>query len=125
MASPVTAFKAITTRVAYHATTALAPYEGAQWSATGKLEKADGTRPFAGIVEYGTDIADGVVTVVRGIFPAKAGVANIAVGDAVTFANGALVTATTAALGIAVSAGTEVGDLVGVAIYESPVPVQP
>lgn len=64
-----TAFEAITTRVAWKAAAAVAKYHGVQISTAGKYEKATGTRPFVGIVEYGTDTADDMITVVEGIFP--------------------------------------------------------
>ena len=62
-----TAFEAITKRLAYYTDAAIDKYYGVQWGADGKLEKADGTRPFAGIVEYGTDAANQMATVVAGI----------------------------------------------------------
>lgn len=67
-----TAFEAITSRQAWHAAEALPKYYAVMVDTNGKLAKADGTRPFVGIVQYGAEAADDVATVVRGSFPAIA-----------------------------------------------------
>ena len=117
-----TAFEAITKHLAYYTDAAIDKYFGVQWGADGKLEVADGTRPFAGIVEYGTEAADQIATVVTGIYPGIASTANLAAGTYVKFTAGKLVTAAsgTTALGITLSAGTAIGDLVGVALFDAP-----
>lgn len=69
------AFEAITTRKSWYAGEKLSAYTGVQYGTAGKFVKADGTRPFAGIVQYGCDAADEMVTVVDGMFPAVASVA--------------------------------------------------
>ena len=117
-----TAFEAITKRLAYYTNAAIAKYHGVQWAADGTLELADGTKPFAGIVEYGTDAANEMATVVMGIFPGIAKEANLAKGTYVTFEDGLLVKATsgTAALGITLSAGSKANDLVGVSLFDAP-----
>lgn len=79
----MTAFEAITTRVAWYAGEAISKYYAAEYGTGGKLVKATGDGQFAGIVEYGADAADKMVTVVKGVFP---GVASgiITAGDKVT-----------------------------------------
>lgn len=78
----MTAFEAITTRQAWYAAEKIGDHTGVQFAADGRFEKADGTRPFAGIVQYGCDAADQMITVVKGAFPAIAG-DTIAAGDLV------------------------------------------
>lgn len=78
-----TAFEAITTRQAWFASEVLTKYEAAMIGADGKYAKADGTGQFAGIVQYGAEAADRMVTVVKGTFPALAAV-EITAGDKVT-----------------------------------------
>lgn len=78
-----TAFEAITSRQAWHAAEALPKYYAVMINADGKLAKADGTRPFVGIVQYGAEAADDVATVVRGSFPAIA-TTEILAGDLLT-----------------------------------------
>lgn len=115
-----TAFEAVTTRQAWYASVALAKYDAAQHAADGRFEKADGTRPFAGIVQYGTDKAGDMATVVRGTFP---GVANAAVtaGAVVMTVAGKFAVATTGktAVGIALTAAAA-GELFAVSILETP-----
>jgi hypothetical protein len=81
------AYEAITSRQVGYAAAALPKYYGVQFSTAGKFEKADGSRPFAGIIQYGSEAADVVVTVVKGDFPAIATEA-IDAGDLVTIATG-------------------------------------
>ena len=87
-----------------------------------ELTDVSGNFKFAGIVEYGTDAANEMATVVMGIFPGIAKEANLAKGTYVTFEDGLLVEATsgTAALGITLSAGSKANDLVGVSLFDAP-----
>lgn len=82
-----TAFEAITSRQAWHAAGALPKYYAAMIDAEGKLAKADGTRPFIGIVQYGAAAEDDVATVVKGSFPAI-GSEEISAGDLLTLDSG-------------------------------------
>jgi len=66
------AFESITTRKSWYAGEALSAYTGVQYGTDGRFAKADGTRPFAGIVQYGCDAAGEMVTVVDGMFPTTA-----------------------------------------------------
>ena len=63
-----TAFEAITKRQAYYSAQKLDKYYGVQWSTSGRLEPADGSRPFAGVVEYGTDDAEQMDVIILIIF---------------------------------------------------------
>lgn len=83
-----TAFEAVTSRQSWYAAEAVAKYYAVQYDTDGKFEKADGTRPFAGIVQYGAEAADDMITVVKGDFPAIAQEA-ITAGSLVTIASGA------------------------------------
>lgn len=67
-----TAFEAITTRQSWYAAGAISKYNAVMIDAEGKYAKADGTRPFVGIVEYGSDAEDDMITVVKGAYPALA-----------------------------------------------------
>lgn len=78
-----TAFESITTRKSWYAGEALSKYTGVMYKTDGTLIKATGSRPFAGIVEYGADAAGDMVTVVDGAYPAIAA-APIAAGALVT-----------------------------------------
>lgn len=121
MASPNTTFEAITKRMAYYTNAAISKYYGVQWNSDGLLELADGTKPFAGIVEYGADAAGQLATTVMGIYPGIASTADMPKGAYISFKDGKLVTVTSGtALGITVSAGTKVDDLVGVALFDAP-----
>lgn len=118
-----TAFEAITTRQAWYASQQLDKYTAVMLGADGKYAKADGTRPFAGIVQYPADKAGDMCTVVRGTFPGIAAEAITAgayvkvdagqfkVGDAAT------------AVGIALTAATGANELVAVNMLETPAPV--
>lgn len=118
MYRPDTAFQSITTRQAWYTATAIAPYHAVQWGTDSRLTLADGSGPFAGIVEYGTEAEDQIATVVTGIFPVAAA-EDIAVGDKITFTAGEAVKATGAAYGIAINKATK-GTLVGVALFNTP-----
>lgn len=115
-----TAFEAITKRQAYYTSAKIDKYYGVQWGTDGRLELADGTKPFAGVVEYGTDGADQMATIVMGIYPCIAGEANLAEGAYVKFQAGKVVKATDTAQGQLVSAGAKVDDLVGVVLFDAP-----
>ena len=65
-----TAFEAITTRQAWYASEAMDKYYAAEIGADGKYALATGVGQFAGIVQYGAEAADRMVTVVKGTFPA-------------------------------------------------------
>lgn len=78
-----TAFEAITTRLSWYAAEKIEKYQAVQFDTDGKFEVADGTRQFAGLVQYGAEEADLMATVVKGTFPAIADGA-IAAGDYVT-----------------------------------------
>lgn len=78
-----TAFEAITTRQAWYAAEVMGKYAAAEIGADGKYVLATGAGQFAGIVQYGAEAADRMVTVVKGTFPAVGSVA-IAAGDKVT-----------------------------------------
>lgn len=126
-----TAFEAITSRQAWHASTPVKRYYGVMLDATGQYALANGTRPFAGIVQYGAEAAGDVCTVVRGTFP-MAAAETIAAGDYVGVEDGMAVKATDAskAIGIALTPATvseDAGDddepiLVGVSMLESAPP---
>lgn len=117
-----TAYEAITSRTAWYAGAALTKYDAVMLNAAGKYVKADGTRPFAGIVEYGCDAADQVATVVRGIYP---GVANAAITAGAYLKCVAGKWAPTATvgdvvLGVALTAATASGETVSVQMLETP-----
>lgn len=80
-----TAFEAVTSRQSWYASAKLDKYYGVQFDTDGKFELADGTRPFAGIVQYGSETANEMITVVKGDFPAVAQEA-ITAGNLVTIA---------------------------------------
>ena len=77
------AYEMITARRSWYSAEAVAKYAGVQFDATGKLEKADGTGPFAGVVEYGSDEAGQIATVVYGDYPVVAS-GNVTVGAKIT-----------------------------------------
>ena len=112
------AYEMITVRLSHYAASALAKYEAVMIDVNGKYAKADGTRPFAGVVEYGVDAEDEMVTVVKGIYPIIAG-ADIAQGDLLTVLNGKVQTAlaTEQVIGVALTAGVT-GYLVSVQMVE-------
>lgn len=64
------AFEAITTKQAWYAAEELAKYDAVMYGSDGKYVKADGSNVFVGIVQYGAEAADRMVTVVKGTFPA-------------------------------------------------------
>lgn len=115
-----TAFEAITTRAAWYAGEALAKYDAVEFGAGGKYMKATGSAPFAGIVEYGCDLADQMVTVVRGAFPGVAAAAIVA-GDLVEVTEGKFQKqASGTAVGVALTPADSEGDLFTVNILETP-----
>lgn len=118
MYRPETAFQSITSRLAWYTDKAIEHYYAVQWGTDGRLTLADGTRPFAGIVEYGNNGADQMATIVTGIFPVVAGV-EITTGDMIAFTAGAAVKANGAAYGIALNDAKQ-GTLVGVALFATP-----
>lgn len=81
------AFESISTRIAWFASEKLERYQAVQYDADGNFEVADGTRQFAGIVQYGADEAGKMVTTVQGIYPAISDGA-IEAGDYVTISTG-------------------------------------
>lgn len=116
-----TAFEAITTRSAWYAGEALAKYDAVEYGAAGKFVKATGSKPFAGIVQYGCDEADQMATVVRGAFP---GVAEspVEAGDLVGVSAGKFKKASgSAAVGVALTPAKAADDLFTVQILETPV----
>lgn len=82
-----TAFEAVTSRQSWYAADVIAKYYAVQFDHDGKFEIADGGRPFAGIVQYGAEAADDMITVVKGDYPAIAQEA-ITAGSLVTIATG-------------------------------------
>lgn len=119
------AFDAITTRNAWYSGVALAQHEAVMYDAAGKYVKADGSRPFAGIVEYGCDAADQMVTVVRGVFSGIAASkitagAYLVLGTDTSAGCWAPTTTTgTAVIGIALTAATA-GETLAVQMLETP-----
>lgn len=114
-----TAFEAITTRQAWYAGEAVEKYDAVMIGTDGRYKKADGTRPFAGIVQYGAEEAGRMCTVVRGTFPGVAASA-IAAGDPLKVSAGKFAKQTTGeAVGIALTAGNT-DELVAVAMLETP-----
>jgi hypothetical protein len=59
------AYEQITSRLALPAKVLLEKYMGAQIASDGTLEKASGTRPFAGVVQYGNTAVGDFATVVQ------------------------------------------------------------
>lgn len=115
-----TAFEAITSRQAWYAGETVSKYDAVMFGTDGRYKLADGTRPFAGIVQYGADAAGEMCTVVRGTFPGVAS-AEIAEGALLTVTAGKFVTATTGvAIGVALTAAAAAGELVAVSMLETP-----
>ena len=114
------AFEMPSKRMAYYTSAAITKYLAVQWSTAGLLEVADGTKPFAGIVEYGTENANELATIVTGIYPVVAsGV--ITAGDYVSFTAGKAVKVTTGkAFGKAISTTAAADELVGVVTFDAP-----
>lgn len=114
-----TAFEAITTRQAWYAGEAVEKYDAVMIGTDGRYMKADGTRPFAGIVQYGAEEAGRMCTVVRGTFPGVA--ANtIAAGDPLKVTAGKFDKQTAGeAVGVALTAGNT-DELIAVAMLETP-----
>lgn len=115
------AYEMITSRTSHYSAGALVKYEPVMLDATGLYAKADGTKPFVGVVEYGVDGAGEMVTVVKGIFPMIAG-ADIAQGAALMVAAGKVVTAdatlaSVTVIGVALGVATT-GNLVSVHMIE-------
>lgn len=77
-----TAFEAITARQSWYASEDILANFGVQFDAAGQYAKADGSRPFAGVVQYGGKDGE-MITVVKGAFPARANEV-IEAGDMVT-----------------------------------------
>lgn len=77
------AFEAVTSRHAWYAAGEINKYSAVQYGADGKLELADGTGLFAGIVQYGAENAGEMITAVKGAFPAV-GSEDITEGDKLT-----------------------------------------
>ena len=114
-----TAFEAITTRQAWYAGEAVSTYDAVMIGADGRFMKADGTRPFAGIVQYGAEEADRMCTVVRGTFPGVAANA-IAAGDPLKVSAGQFDKQTAGeAVGVALTGG-KTGELIAVMMLETP-----
>ena len=84
----MTAYEAVISRQAGYAAAAVAQYYGVMFDATGKFAKADGSRPFAGVVQYGASAADEIITVVKGDYPVIA-TETVEAGDLITIASGA------------------------------------
>ena len=121
-----TAFEAITTRQSWYAAEEIEKYDAVEFDSDGKYVKATGTGIFAGICEYGAEEADRMITVVRGTYPC------VCSG---TITAGAKLTVDTAnagqfkeagdgdaVYGVALNGGAT-GELVSIAIVESPVVV--
>lgn len=114
------AFEAITTRQAWYAAEALNKYDAVEFGTGGRFVKATGSAPFAGIVEYGCDEAEQMVTVVRGAFPGVAA-ATVAAGDQVEVTEGKFQKKSGGtAVGIALTPADSEGDLFTVQILETP-----
>lgn len=113
------AYEMITDRLSHYSAEKLEKYDPVMIDADGKYAIADGTASFVGIVEYGVDAEDEMVTVVKGIYPGKAGAAIAKGGTPLTISAGTFVTATTTDLvvGIALAAATT-GNLVSVHMVE-------
>lgn len=119
-----TAFEAITTRQAWYASEAVNKYDAVMLGSDGRYAKADGSRPFAGIVQYPAESAGDMCTVVRGTFPGVAAEA-IAAGDYVKVSAGKFAVGTASdAVGVAISPANDADELVGVMMLESPVPAE-
>lgn len=115
-----TAFEAITTRQAWYAAEAVNKYDAVMHGEDGRYKKADGTRPFAGIVQYGAEAAGNMCTVVRGVFPGVAHEA-IAAGDPLTVNAGKFAKQTAGeAVAIALTAAANADELLSVSILETP-----
>lgn len=119
-----TAFEAVTSRNAWYAGEGLTKYQAAMINSSGKFVKANGTRPFAGMVEYGCDAADEVATVVRGVYPGIAG-ADLTAGQYVKPGTGATAgmwiatVATDSVIGIALTAAVT-GATASIQMLETP-----
>ena len=115
------AYEMITTRLSHYSAEKLAKYEPVMLDTDGKYAKADGTGPFIGVVEYGVDGPDEMVTIVKGIYPIIAG-ADIAAGAKLAIDAGTVITADNTdsdviVIGAALAAATE-GNLVSVQMFE-------
>ena len=117
--SNTVAYEMITDRLSHYSAAKLEKYDPVMINSAGKYAKADGTAPFVGIVEYGVDAADEMVTVVKGIYPGKAGADIVAGGTPLTITAGTFVTAeaTELVVGVALAAATT-GNLVSVHMVE-------
>lgn len=112
------AYEMITDRLSHYSASALAKYDAVMVDTSGRYAKADGTRPFVGVVEYGVDNADEMVTVVKGIYPIVAG-ADISKGDLLMVYSGKVKTAVAGnvVIGAALAAATT-GNLASVQMVE-------
>lgn len=63
------AYEQIVSRMALPVGEVVSKYQAAQISTAGVIELADGTRPLAGIVQYGAESIGDMATVVKGIYP--------------------------------------------------------
>lgn len=120
------AFEAIISRQSWYADAAIAAYWAVQFGTDGKLEKADGTRPFAGIVQYGSSAADEMITVVKGAYPVISTEA-VTVGALLTIDSGTpgkfriADTAADKVYGVALTAAVNIGDTFTLSMIEVPV----
>lgn len=115
-----TAYEAVTSRQAWYAAEAVSKYDAVMIGTDGRYKKADGSRPFAGIVQYGAENAGDMCTVVRGTFPGVAKAA-ITAGALVKPDAGQFTTTTGAdAVGIALTAASAAGELFAVSMLETP-----
>lgn len=116
------AYEAITTRLSGYSADEIAKYAAVMYDANGAFDLADGTRPLAGIVEYGAEEAGIMITVVRGAFPAI-GSEDIEKGDLLKIdasnpGKFKVAAATEAVAGVALT-DAAAGDLFTVALTES------
>ncbi len=109
------AYEMITDRLSHYSASALAKYDAVMLGTDGRYAKATGDAPFVGIVEYGVDGMDEMVTVVKGIFPGKAGADIAAKGTLLAVNAGTFLTAVAGdvAVGVALAPATS-GNLVSV-----------
>lgn len=112
------AFEMITDRLSHYSASKLERYEPVMIDANGKYAKATGARPFIGVVEYGVDNADEMVTIVKGIYPIIAG-GDIDKGALLMIDTGTVKEAETGeiVIGVALAAATE-GNVVSVQMID-------
>ena len=68
----MSAFESPSIRLAFYANEAVEKYDGVEIDTDGKFAKATQANPFIGVCQYGAEAANNMITVVKGIFPAKA-----------------------------------------------------